>query len=159
MRSILIAILMIAAAAGPLFAQSGDRGTRERSESRKQMEELNLTEQQKDVMRDVCVATKMKMIDLRADLKKKRLELREIMREDTPHRAAFERIAREITDLQLRQKLLLFDSRQEVMKLLDAEQQKLFREMQHHRRMMHGERIMMRGERMKGCMHRPDRVR
>jgi len=140
MRAILIAILLIAVSAGPLYAQSDGRGKREHPDRRGQLEKLNLTTEQKGAMRDIRIATKKQMIDVRADLQKKRLAMQEILAEEVPDRTAFESISREISDLQLRQKMLLFDSRQEVMQLLDAEQKELFREMQHHRMMMREER-------------------
>ena len=141
MRAILIAILMIISAAGPLYAQPGGRGERNHRDHRGHMEKMNLTDSQKEVMHDIRAATKKQMIDVRAELQKKRLALDEIMRADTPDRSEYERISRDIADLQLRQKLLLFDSRQEIMNMLDAEQQDEFRDMQHHRKMKRAERM------------------
>lgn len=151
MRHILLALMFVAVTAGPLYAQPGPgdgphgRGARgDRPDLREQMEKLNLNDEQKDAMHDIRVSTKTRMIDIRADLQKKRLALAEIMRADAPDRAAYEQTAREISDLQLKQKMLLFDSRQEVMNVLTPEQQEEFRQMAEKRRMERPERMMDR---------------
>lgn len=149
MRSLLLALLLLIASAGLLYAQPGGRGERGRPGLREQMEKLDLTSEQRAAMRDIRVATQKNMIDLRADLQKKRIEMGELMQEDGVDRNRVEGLTREIADLQVRQKMLLFDSRHEVMKLLSAEQQEQFRELKSESREMRREKVKsrFRGER------------
>jgi len=141
MRFILLTLLLLAASPDVLCALPGESGSRDRSELRQQIARLNLTPEQKSAMRDIRTTARKNMIDLRADLQKKRIDAREIMQAEAEDRHAFERIAREIADLQVRQKLLLFDTRQEIMKLLTPEQQQQFRESEGKRRHTRSENV------------------
>jgi Spy/CpxP family protein refolding chaperone len=102
-------------------------------------------------MKEIRSATQKEMIDLRADMQKKRIDLKEIHSADAPDRPAFERLTRGIADLQVKQKLLLFDSREKVMAKLTAEQKEKFKELKEHRPMMQGKG--MKGN-MRGNSHR-----
>jgi protein CpxP len=141
MRSILLALLLLIASGAVLYAQPGGRGERGRPDLREQMEKLDLTPEQKAALRDIRVAMRKQMIDLRADLQKKRLEIGERMQEDAADRNTVEGLTREIADIQVRQKMLLFDSRQDIMKLLSEEQRQKFRDMERQGQTMRRERM------------------
>jgi len=122
------ALLIAALCAGTAFAQPGMRGM-----NRKSIEKLNLTAEQEKSLRDIRNANEKQMIDLRASMQKKRIELGELRNAETPDRAAVERIFSEIGDLQLRQKMLAFDGEQAALKVLNPEQRKIWKEMKGER--------------------------
>ena len=144
MKPIVIALTFLLLAASPVSSQWGGQG---KKNIRKAMEELQLTDEQKEALGDIRVATKKEMIDIRADIQKKRIELREIHRSENPDRAEFERLSRELADIQVRQKLLLFDSQQKMLQQLDADQQKTFMKLHRHRMMSHRDGTPGRGKR------------
>ncbi len=131
MKPIVLALTLILIAAVPLSSQPEGHG---KNALRKAMNELNLTDEQKDALGDIRTATKKEMIDIRAGIQKKRIELKEVTRDDQPNRAMFERISRELADLQVQQKLLLFDSQQKMLQQLDADQQEVFKKLQKYRK-------------------------
>lgn len=132
MKPIVFALTLLLITAAPLSAQPEGHG---RKAKHRAMEELKLTDAQKDALSKIRMATKKDMIDIRADIQKKRIELQESNRSETPDRATFERLSRELADMQVRQKLLHFDAQQNMLQQLDEDQQKTFKKLQKHRKM------------------------
>lgn len=85
---------------------------------------LDLTDEQRDEWRDIQHRTEMDLVDLRADMKKARLELRRLRRDGNASESAvreqLERIARARVDLQMER----FRAREAFKKLLTKEQRK-----------------------------------
>ena len=126
MKKILLAIALILLTAGPLFAQPEGQPPKMK---REQLEKLNLTQEQKEALRDLRSATKKEMIDIRAELQKARVDMESMKHSDTRDRASFEKLARKMADLKVREGLLRFDTQEKLLKQLTAEQQEMFKEM------------------------------
>jgi Spy/CpxP family protein refolding chaperone len=125
MKTIILAAAFLLLETGHVFAQPGsDPGV---------WEKMNLSEDQRSELKQIRSDTRKQMIDLRANLQKKRVDMRSMMDSDTPDRVAFEKLSREMADIRLQQKMLLFDTDQSIMKNLNPEQQKLWKEMRQRR--------------------------
>ncbi|MDT8323810.1 MAG: periplasmic heavy metal sensor [Bacteroidota bacterium] len=127
MKKIILSLLFVILFAGPLFAQPGDRPRRL---MRDHIEKLDLTEQQQETLRALRTATQKEMIDIRAEMKKMRLDLAEMRRSEHPDRTTFETLTRGLADRRVRQAMLRYDAQQKMMQELTAEQQEKFRDMQ-----------------------------
>jgi Spy/CpxP family protein refolding chaperone len=97
-------------------------------ESLKRLEKLDLSSEQKNALKDAMREHRKKGIDLRAAVQKKRLDVKDIMDAEQPDRKRYEALNREIADVQLQQKMLLFDMRQSLMNILTPEQRKTWME-------------------------------
>lgn len=125
MRPIILSAILLLLTSGPLFAQPGfEAGA---------WKKMNLTDRQEKTLKEIRGTTQKQMIDLRATLQKKRIDLRTVVENDDPDRAVFERLTREIADLQVQQKLLLFDTDRAVSKNLNDEQLKLWKQRKQNR--------------------------
>jgi Spy/CpxP family protein refolding chaperone len=93
-------------------------------EGLKRLEKLDLSSEQKSALKDAMREHRKKGIDLRAAVQKKRLDLKELMDAEQPDRKRYEALNKEIADVQLQQKMLLFDMRQSLMNILTPEQRK-----------------------------------
>lgn len=125
MQRLLLAIIFLLIAAGPLQTQPRD--------ARSIWKELNLAETQKSALRTIRIESKKEMIDLRGETRKKRLDLREIRDSENADRSAVESVLRELADLRVRQILLLHDADERVNKVLTPEQQQKWQEIKHMR--------------------------
>jgi Spy/CpxP family protein refolding chaperone len=101
----------------------------------KRLDKLDLTEEQKSAVKTTVQAHRKQMIDLRAEIQKTRIDIKAMLDSETPDRKRYEALSRNKADLQLNQRMLLFDMRVEIMNILTPEQRKQFNE--------------TRGERMK----------
>lgn len=139
MRSLLLSLLALLLGTLPLSAQRGP--------DRAMWKKMNLTEQQAQAIKDIRAQSQKQMIDLRAMINKHRVDLRTLREEDSPDRATFERLSREIADLQVRQKLLLFDADQAIITQLDEAQQQQWKSIKQSRgqRLERGMRAFGRG--------------
>lgn len=146
MKQIILAAVVLLLSAGTLSAQPVPHAGA--------WKKMNLTEKQKSALKDIRTSAQKQMIDIRAGLQKKRIDMKNMVTGETSDRAAFERLSREIADLQVQQKMVLFDADQNVMKQLDPEQQKQWKEIKglRMRERMEGMRERMRGpkEEMRG---------
>lgn len=131
-RLILSLLISLLALSGMSTAQPGRRGDgRER---------LKLSEAQEKQMKEIRAKTQTALIDLRATVAKKRIELRGIMDNDMPDRAAAERLMKDISDAQLRMKMQLLDTDLNVRKLLTPEQREIYKDLKRERREMAAEK-------------------
>lgn len=137
MKPFLVALTALLLAGGGLSAQPGPDAAA--------WKKMNLSDEQKATLKDIRANTQKQMIDLRADLNKKRVDLRTMMDATEPDRALFERLIREIADLQVKQKLLLFDADREVVRHLDAGQQAQWKEIKTRRMQRLGDEPWDRG--------------
>lgn len=136
MKTIFALALGFVFLSGSMFTQAQEPPRREA------LKKLNLNEEQKAAMKEIRTKTAKQMIDVRADLQKKRLDLTALLDGESPNRAQVEGLSREIGDLQLKQKMLLFDADQSVQKLLTADQKAIWKEIKGKR--MHPMRDRMR---------------
>jgi Spy/CpxP family protein refolding chaperone len=102
---------------------------------------LDLTEAQQSAITDIRRQAQKGMIDLRAEMQKKRIDLRAVASTESPDRTNYERLSRDMAELRLRQKLLLFDTDQSIREQLDPEQQKKWKELRDTRLQERGERV------------------
>lgn len=136
MKTLLASLaLLLACSTTPLFSQPGDDDPRPRREMAPQMlkEKLNLTDAQMKSLGDIRRDAQKAMIDTRSAIAKKRVDLRALMATDAPARTDVERLTREIADLQVAQRMHLFDTDQKVMQVLTPEQQTKWKEMRGER--------------------------
>ncbi|MBE0643028.1 MAG: periplasmic heavy metal sensor [Bacteroidetes bacterium] len=142
MKSIIVAATILLLGAGTLFAQPGPHSAA--------WKKMNLTAEQKTALKDIRSNSQKQMIDIRAALQKKRIDMKDMVQGESSDRVAFERLSREIADLQVRQKLVMFDADQNVMKQLNADQQKLWKEIKAQRMSKGMERMRGMRDRMRG---------
>ncbi len=119
---------------------------------------LNLTEAQKKDVDKIRFDTEKQSIAQRAKLASARVDLRQLLKAETPDKSVIEKKLNEIADLGVQQHMIRVDAWFSINKLLTPDQQKTWRQVlanapSMHRNMMHG-----RGARhpMMPMMH-PDR--
>ncbi|MCB2205964.1 Spy/CpxP family protein refolding chaperone [bacterium] len=142
MKHKIIIPLLIVLFASPVLAQPEDRPP---ELMRKQLKELNLSPEQRDAMRELRSSTQKDMIDIRASMRKIRVDLDDMRKAESPDRAQFEKLNRQLADLRVRQAMLRFDAHQKMMEQLTPEQKEKFNDM------MDGMRMNMK-DRMRGKM-------
>lgn len=136
MKATIIITVSLLFLSGAVFSQP------KREKSGEAMEKLNLTKEQKESMRDIRSKTAKQMIDIRADLQKKRIDMQTLTDGDAPNRAAVEKLSREIGELQLQQKMALFDADQSVQRILNDDQKKIWKDIKSRKHTMMKERMM-----------------
>ncbi len=121
------------------------------------MAKLNLTDKQKEDLKNLRFETQKKQIELRSKLAESKLELAKLLDSDSPNQAAIEKQMKEVADNTLALRTNHLDAWFEANKQLTPEQQKIWRGMLRHvvqqRAMQHG--MMGRGGmmQMKGRMN------
>ena len=126
-------LLIVAAIAVVLLGSiAGAQPTRDMK--REARERLNLTSDQEKSIKDIKSKSGKDLIDLRASMQKKRIDLGNAWNADSPDRAQVEGLMKDIGTLQLTMKMVLFDADQAVNKLLTAEQRKVYKELKQQRR-------------------------
>lgn len=145
---ILIAAAVLMLIPPPSFSQP-EKEPPPRGEMRRMAsEKLKLTDAQEKQIKEIRSKQMKQMIQLRADLQIKRLELKELLDADAPDRAAVEKKMRMIADIRVQQQMLHFDKKQAIDKVLMPEQRKIADEMREDFR--HGMRQRLRG---RECNH------
>lgn len=91
-------------------------------------QELNLTEQQTTKLRDLQVQQQKSALEQRARMQVKQLELRELLRSESPDRAAAERVINELGDLQKSRMKAQLDQRLAFQQVLTPEQRQKLRD-------------------------------
>ncbi len=117
---LLAALLIFASAA------SAQPGRRSDTPGFRRLEKLGLSADQKSALKDAMRNHRKNMIDLRASASKKRLDIVALMEKESPDRQSFEKFSKEMADVQLQQRMLLFDMRQSLMNVLTPEQRKIW---------------------------------
>ena len=151
MMSTLVSTLLLTAMA---FGQQGMRnapGPMGRAMGPQFMQQLNLTDQQQKEIGDLRTEMAKQAIAQQAKIKTARLELVELFRADTPDKSAIDAKVDEISRLQTQMRQARIDHWFAVNKLLNADQQKIWKRMlgrmwTQHR--MNGMRQFNRGSRM-----------
>ena len=111
---ILVLVFSLAYAQQP----RGDRGER--------ADELGLTDEQKDSMRDIQYNFRKAQIGLRAELKTARLELRHLMMEENPNQGQISKLVDKISGTQKELLKQRIDKKLAMKEILTAEQFKKF---------------------------------
>ncbi|MEX2189179.1 MAG: Spy/CpxP family protein refolding chaperone [Bacteroidota bacterium] len=117
-------------------------------------DELNLTDQQKKQVDQIRDEAMRQGIDRRAEIAKVRLDLRQLASADKPDQSAIEKKMKEITNLRSASQSHRLNTWFNINKLLNPEQQKIWKETLERRVEMSG-RMGMRGRmqgNMQGCM-------
>jgi len=114
-------------------------------------DELGLTEEQMDSMRDVRYNFRKAQIGLRAELKTARLELRYLMMEESPNQGQIGKLVDKIADTQKELLKQRIDKKLAMKEILTAEQLKKFMKM----RGGHGKGKMGMGDRRDDRPRRP----
>ena len=135
MRSHLMGLTVLALAASTLAF--GQQGAGQRMVIEKQVrgpermdQLLNLTDEQEAKIKKLRTEMQKAQVQHRSKVQLARIDLRELMDAETPDRGAVEKKIREISDLQVKQRMAMFDHRAEVEKLLTPEQKKIWKEHQ-----------------------------
>lgn len=125
-----------------------ERPGRDRGEM---VDELGLTEEQMDSMRDVRYNFRKAQIGLRAELKTSRLELRHLMMEEKPNQGQIGKLVDQIADTQKELLKQRIDKKLAMKEILTAEQLKKFMKT----RGKHRKGRMGMGDRRDDRPHRP----
>lgn len=126
------------------------------------MDDLKLTDAQKEQFEKISYDTEKKQIELRSKMESAQLDLRRLMDADSPDKSAIEKKFNEIAAAQTAMKMNHFNGWYEKNKVLTPEQQKIWKGAMHHR-MKASHRIMreVQKERMpmmeRRQIHRIDR--
>jgi Spy/CpxP family protein refolding chaperone len=91
------------------------------------MKDLNLSEKQMDDLHALRTAFEKVMIETQSQIRLLRVDIRELAGTEKPDRQAIEKKLRDISDLQLKEKLALVDHLFQAKSILTPEQQKKFR--------------------------------
>ena len=131
MKAGIVLLALCTATLAPAFAQPPDhhRGPgsmRERHEGI--MDQLNLTDTQKDQMRKLRLELAKKQATLQSKIKMARLDMAELFLADKPDRAAIEKQIKTVSDLQYQEKVNRLDHMFAVKDILTPEQQKMMKQ-------------------------------
>lgn len=132
-RNILITIIALITVTllGTLVAQPGPPGNEPPLE--KIRDELELTEEQIDQMRELKYEHRLAAIDLRAELGKEKLEMEQLMTADDFDRDAIYKQAEKVAELEKQLNLMRIESKLDAMEILTAEQREEFEELRSQR--------------------------
>lgn len=120
------------------------------------IEKLNLTDAQRKDFEKLRTDFATRKVEQQAKVKVAAIELRSLMQEDNPDRAAIEKKVNEISDLQAHNRMLRVDHWFAVNKILNPDQQKIWKDMLNHPfQGQFAARGQGRGNRM--MMHTPQR--
>ena len=142
MKTLIIAVTLLLLGGSGLLAQPGPGAGA--------WKKMNLSDEQKTALKNIRAEIQKQMIDLRASLSKKRVDLRAMMDSENPDRAAFERLNREIADLQVKQKLLLFDADRDILARLNLDQREQWKEIKSSRMQRFGQDLREDGKALRG---------
>lgn len=120
----LVAALIFAAAVN-IYPQKSDQSRGQQFKS-KMFEKLNLTEEQKDKIEQLGIEHQKAMIDLRADMQKKRLAMKELMQKGNYTRADYLSMVNEMSAARDKIAAAVANHRMDVYELLNDQQKKIF---------------------------------
>jgi len=147
-RTLLITTLLsfLIVIAAFTFAQE-ERENRRENKCERIIEKLNLTDEQQTQIDDIRFAHQEKMIDLKADVEKKTLSLKELQSSGNFSRADYIAMVEDKISVQNKIKLAKANHHMDVYELLDAEQQetwtkmKRMKEGKHNKMMKHHKKM------------------
>jgi len=105
---------------------------------------LNLSDEQEAKIKKLRGEMQRMMVQHRSKVQLARMDLRDLMDADTPDRGAIEKKVKEVSDLQVKQRMAMFDHHAEVGKILTPEQKKIWKEKRGEGRMEGRQRTMRR---------------
>ena len=133
-----IIVVVLIAAAVNFYPQQREKNRGESPRGR-MFEKLDLTQDQKDKIEQFSITHQKEMIDLRADLQKKRLDMRELVRKGNFSRSDFLNIVNELNGARDKIATAKANHMMDIYSLLTDQQKKIFSEMH----MMKGSGCMM----------------
>jgi protein CpxP len=149
MRSRLMGLAVLALSASTLASAQQGTGQRVMVEKKvrgpEKMEQmLNLTDEQEAKIEKLRGEMQRTMVQNRSKIQIARIDLRELMDADTPDRGAIEKKFKEISDIQIKQRMAMFDHHADIEKLLTPDQKKIWKEHRGEGRMEGRQRVMRR---------------
>jgi Spy/CpxP family protein refolding chaperone len=114
---LLISVLFVMAAVSSSYAEF--RGV---FRNKKIAKELKLSDEQIETIKELAKNTEKKMIQLRADMEMKEIDLRDLLDEDAPNEAKAIELVKDIMELKTEQKVLKIKELIKVKKTLTPEQ-------------------------------------
>ncbi len=136
-----LVVALVLAAAVTFYPQKVDQPRGPRFQA-KMFEKLNLTDEQKDKIEQLGIEHQKVMIDLRADMQKKHLAMKELMRKGNYSRDDFMNMVNEMNAARDKIAAARANHRMDVYELLNDQQKKIFND---HPMMMGGHRGEGRG--------------
>jgi len=139
LKKLAFVFMTAAAAVSMSFAQSGmgpgpgagagpHRDTDARSMRQELKAKLNLTEQQETQMQKLRFDLEKKQTTLQSKIKLLRIDIKELFAAENPERNAIEKKMKEVSDLQLQEKVNVLDHMFAVKGILTPEQQKIWKQ-------------------------------
>lgn len=141
---LLLTMLLVLAAVSSSYAN-----LRAIFRNKKIAEELKLSDDQIEALRESARRTEKQMIQLRADMEMKEIDLREVMDADAPDEEKAVSLVKDIMELKTEQKILKIKEMISIKKILSPEQIEKLREIE-HKHQMH-----RKGKRKEGHMPPP----
>ena len=117
-----------------VYGQMEKREMHQGFQQKMMMEKLNLTDSQQEAVQDLRFNHKYEMIDLKADLEKKMLAMKELKRRGNYTRDEFLSKVKSISDAKENIALAIANHKMDVYELLTDDQRKIFNEMRDHSR-------------------------
>lgn len=109
-------------------------------------QKLNLTEEQQATIEKIKIENQKEMIDLKADLERKKLDLQELKSKGNYTREEFINLIQSVINSKNNIALARANNRMDIYEQFTADQKKIFDQMEHkhgkHRKMMKHKRIM-----------------
>jgi Spy/CpxP family protein refolding chaperone len=136
-----LVVALVIAATINFYPQKVDQSRGQRFQG-KMFEKLNLTDEQKDKIEQLGIEHQKAMIDLRADMLKKRLAMKELMNKGNYSRSDFLNMVNDINAARDKIATARANHRMDVYELLNDQQKKIFND---HPMMMGGQRGEGRG--------------
>lgn len=122
------------------IAQQGDYLYSGHQKHERFAEKLNLTEEQQTAIGELRIKNQREMVDIKADLQKKKLDLKELKIKGNYSREEFLNLVKEMNDSKNNIALAAANSKMDIYELLTDEQKKMFDKMGKrfgkHRKMM-----------------------
>ncbi len=122
------------------IAQQGDYLYSGHQKHERFAEKLNLTEEQQTAIGELRIKNQREMVDIKTDLQKKKLDLKELKIKGNYSREEFLNLVRKMNDSKSNIALAAANSKMDIYELLTDEQKKMFDKMgkryRKHRKMM-----------------------
>jgi len=117
-----------------VYGQMEKHGMHQGFQHKMMMKKLNLTDSQQEAIQDLRFNHKNEMIDLKADLEKKKLALQELKSRGNYTRDEFLSKVKSISNAKEKNALAIANHKMDVYELLTDDQRKIFNEMRDHSR-------------------------